>query len=58
MPGLPKNFLGPQFGLKIRGGGGWQAPQDPPLDPPLACIILSTCFVVQAGSILCVMAEH
>ena len=31
-----KNFLelcGPQFGLKIRGGG-W-APQAPPLDPPL-----------------------
>ena len=35
-PGLQKNFLepfGPQFGLKIRGGG-W-APQAPPLDPPL-----------------------
>ena len=34
-PGLPKNCFrpfGPQFGLKIRGGGG---PPAPPLDPPL-----------------------
>lgn len=54
----PKKFFWPQFGLNIRRGGGWWAPQDPPLDPPLACIILSTCFVVQASSILCVMAEH
>ena len=32
--GLPKNFFrpfGPQFGLKIRGGG----PPAPPLDPSL-----------------------
>ena len=38
-PGLKKYFfqsLGPQFGLKIRGGGGGgQVPQAPPLDPPL-----------------------
>ena len=31
----PKNFFrpfGPQFGLKIRAGGGGRAPQAPPLD--------------------------
>ena len=36
-PGLQKVFFrpfGPQFGLKIRGGGG-RAPRAPPLDPPL-----------------------
>ena len=35
MPGLKKTFFrpfGPQFSLKIRGGG---APWVPPLDPPL-----------------------
>ena len=35
--GLKKIFFwpfGPQFGLKIRGGGG-QATQAPPLNPPL-----------------------
>ena len=34
----PKEFFrpfGPQFGLKIRGGGGVRAPRAPPLDPPL-----------------------
>ena len=36
---------------------GELAPQAPPLDPQLACIMLSTSFVVQASSILCVMAE-
>ena len=33
-----KNFFHPfrpQFGLKIKGGGGAQAPGAPPLDPPL-----------------------
>ena len=39
-PGLKKFFFrpyGPQFGLKIRGGGGWGGgpPWAPPLDLPL-----------------------
>ena len=38
--GLQNNFFhpfGPQFGLKIRGGGG-KPSQAPPLDPPLAIL--------------------
>ena len=27
--------FGPQFGLKLEGGGGGAAPRAPPLDPPL-----------------------
>ena len=40
-PGLQKNFfpVGPQFGLKVRGGGA--GPRAPPLDPPLSADGLS-----------------
>ena len=38
-----KNFIGPQFGLKIRdGGGGGQAPQGPP--PGSASVLFALSF--------------
>ena len=41
-PGLKKkkNFfwpIGPQFRLKVKGGGGSRVPRAPPLDPTLRC---------------------
>ena len=46
---LEKTFFrpfGPQFGLKMRGGGGW-IPRAPPLDPPL--ITVGQCSVLLCG---------
>ena len=37
--------FGPQFGLKIKGGGEW-ATRAPPLDPPLKCSYMEQCFYV------------
>ena len=46
---LKKTFFrpfGPQFGLKMMGGGGW-VPRAPPLDPPL--ITVGQCSVLLCG---------
>ena len=55
---FPKEFFrlfGPQFGLKIRGGGGWgraRAPRAPPLDPPLDFVAVMYDLCVSFFSLL------
>ena len=52
----PKEFFrpfGPQFGLKIRGGGkGGRAPWAPPLDPPLDFVAVTYDFCMNFFSLL------